>query len=73
MFTELPKLELGDIFYIHAYNKTMTYTVDQIKTVSPTDTSDLNIVEEKDYVPLVTCVSVTVNSHRLLVRGIRTD
>ena len=51
----------------------MTYTVDQIKTVSPTDTSDLNIVEGKDYVTLVTCVPVTVNSHRLLVRGVRTD
>ncbi len=73
LFTDLPDLELGDIFYIHVYNKTMTYTVDQIKTVSPTDTSDLNIVEGKDYVTLVTCVPVTVNSHRLLVRGVRTD
>ena len=72
MFTELPKLELGDIFYIHAYNKTMTYTVDQIKTVTPTDTKDLTIVSGQDYVTLVTCVPVTVNSHRLLVRGTRT-
>lgn len=72
LFTDLPELELGDIFYIHVYNKTMTYTVDQIKTVSPSDTSDLNIVEGKDYVTLVTCVPITVNSHRLLVRGVRT-
>lgn len=73
LFTDLPELELGDIFYIHVYNKTMTYTVDQIKTVSSSDTSDLNIVEGKDYVTLVTCVPITVNSHRLLVRGVRTE
>lgn len=73
LFTDFPELELGDIFYIHVYNKTMTYTVDQIKTVSSSDTSDLNIVEGKDYVTLVTCVPITVNSHRLLVRGVRTE
>ena len=72
LFTDLPELEVGDIFYVHVYNKTMTYTVDQIKTVLPTDTADLTIVPGQDYVTLVTCVPVTVNSHRLLVRGVRT-
>ena len=73
LFTDLPKLESGDVFYLHIYNKTLTYTVDQVKKVLPTDTSDLQIVDSEDYVTLVTCVPIAVNSHRLLVRGIRTE
>ena len=72
LFTDLPKLEIGDEFCIHVYDQTLTYTVDQIKPVIPTDTRDLTIVEGKDYVTLLTCVPVGVNSHRLLVRGVRT-
>ena len=73
LFTDLPKLENGDVFYLHIYNKTLTYTVDQTKKVLPTDTSDLQIVDGEDYVTLVTCVPIAVNSHRLLVRGTRTE
>ena len=73
LFTDLPKLENGDVFYLHIYTKTLTYTVDQVKKVLPTDTTDLTIVDGEDYVTLVTCVPIAVNSHRLLVRGIRTE
>ena len=73
LFTDLPKLQDGDVFYLHIYNKTLTYMVDQIKKVLPTDTSDLTIVDGEDYVTLVTCVPIAVNSHRLLVRGTRTE
>ena len=72
LFTDLPELEVGDVFYIHIYDRTLTYTVNQIKTVLPTNTADLTIVPKQDYVTLITCVPVTVNSHRLLVRGTRT-
>ena len=71
LFTDLPKLEVGDVFRVHVYKKTLTYRVDQIKTVRPCDTTDLTIVEGQDYVTLLTCVPVGVNSHRLLVRGKR--
>ena len=40
--------ENGDVFYLHIYNKTLTYTVDQVKKVLPTDTSDLTIVDGED-------------------------
>ena len=73
LFTDLPKLDSGDVFYLHIYHKTLTYTVDQVKKVLPTDTSDLTIVDGEDYVTLVTCVPIAVNSHRLLVRGTRTE
>lgn len=72
LFTDLTKLKMGDVFYIHVYDRTLTYTVDQIKKAVPTDTSDLQIVDGEDYVTLVTCAPVGVNSHRLLVRGKRT-
>ena len=71
LFTDLTKLNEGDAFIIHVYNRDLYYTVDQIKKVAPTDTSDLQIVDGEDYVTLVTCVPVGVNSHRLLVRGKR--
>lgn len=72
LLTDLPKLKEGDVFYIHVYGRTLTYTVDQIKTVLPTDTSDLTITPGEDYVTLVTCTPYGVNTHRLLVRGTRT-
>ena len=72
LFTDLPKLKEGAVFYIHVYDRDLIYTVDQVKKVAPTDTSELQIVDSEDYVTLVTCVPVGVNSHRLLVRGKRT-
>ena len=45
--------------------------MDQIKVVEPSDTSDLMIEREGDYVTLVTCTPYGINTHRLLVRGTR--
>lgn len=73
LFTDLTKLAEGDQFYIHVYGKKLCYKVNQIKKVRPWETADLNIVEGQDYVTLLTCVPIAVNSHRLLVRGVRTD
>lgn len=73
LFTDLTKLIECDEFIIHVYNRDLYYTVDQVKKVAPTDTTDLQIVDGEDFVTLVTCVPVGVNSHRLLVRGTRTE
>ena len=72
LFTELDKMEVGDQFSITIFDKVMIYTVDQIKTVLPEEDKPLKIVDGKDYVTLQTCTPYGVNSHRLLVRGIRT-
>lgn len=72
-FTNLTKVQDGDIFYLVVLNKTLAYKVDQIKVVEPTDISALQIDRSQDYVTLVTCTPYGVNSHRLLVRGVRTD
>lgn len=65
-------MEKGDIFILHILGKNLAYKVDQIKTVLPDETSDLDIIEGEDHVTLITCTPYGVNTHRLLVRGVRT-
>ena len=71
MFSDLPQLEIGNVFYLEALGETLAYQVDQIKTVLPHDTSFLGISEGEDYCTLVTCTPYGINTHRLLVRGTR--
>jgi sortase A len=71
LFTDLDELEIGDTFTITVLGEVLTYEVDQIRIVLPENVSDLNVVDGKDYVTLVTCTPYGVNTHRLLVRGKR--
>lgn len=73
LFTRLDELEEGDLFIINTLDRDLTYRVDQITTVLPDNTEYLEIEQGKDYVTLVTCTPYGVNSHRLLVRGVRTE
>lgn len=73
LLTDLDKLEMGDVFYIHVLDEVLAYRVDQIKVVLPDETDDLRIVPGEDYCTLVTCTPYAVNTHRLLVRGERTE
>ena len=72
-FTDLVELKEGDRFYLRILDKTLAYLVDQIKVVEPENTKDLQSISGKDYVTLLTCTPYGVNSHRLLVRGVRTE
>ena len=49
----------------------LAYKVDNISIVEPDDTKAVSLEENKDYVTLVTCTPRILNTHRLLVRGIR--
>ena len=69
LFNDLVELEKGDCFYIRVYDKTLTYEVDQINVVEPTDSSLLGFDKSGDYVTLLTCYPMATGSHRLLVRG----
>lgn len=71
MFSDLADMQIGDVFYLDVLGERLAYQVDQIKTVLPTDTSDLGIADGKDYCTLVTCTPFGANTHRLLVRGTR--
>lgn len=73
LFTDLDKLEAGDLFYIHVLGETLCYEVDQIVVTIPSDTEAIQIEKGQDYVTLLTCTPYGVNTHRLLVRGRRTE
>lgn len=71
LLTHIDRLRLGDRFYMNVLGQTLEYQVDQIKVVLPEDTTYLTIEEGQDYMTLVTCTPYGINSHRLLVRGVR--
>lgn len=71
LFTDLIELELGDQFYIHILGEELIYEVDDIRVIEPEDVSSIITEADKDFVTLITCTPYGVNSHRLLVRGVR--
>ena len=73
MFTDLEQLAAGDRFMLTVLDQTLFYEVDQVLTVLPHDTTPLAITPGEDYCTLLTCTPYGVNSHRLLVRGVRTS
>ena len=73
LFTNLDELEAGDTFTITVLDRVLTYEVDQISIVLPTETDLLQPVEGQDYVTLMTCTPYGINTHRLLVRGHRVN
>lgn len=73
LFTNLSKLTEGDTFLFRILDETLTYEVDQILIVLPSETEALQIVEGQDLCTLVTCTPYGINSHRLLVRGHRVE
>jgi sortase A len=73
LFTHLDYMEIGDTFQFKILDKTIIYQVDQIKTIKPDDASDLKIEADGDYCTLLTCTPYGINTHRLLVRGVKVD
>lgn len=71
LFTDLDKLEVGDLFMVRTLDETLTYEVDQIRIVLPEEIDELKIIEGKDLFTLVTCTPYGLNTHRILVRGHR--
>lgn len=73
LFTDLDKMELGDVFTITILDRTLTYQVDQIKVVNPNEIDEVHIIKGEDHCTLLTCTPYGINSHRLLVRGTRIE
>ena len=73
LFTNLDKLQEGDIFMIRVLNEVLTYQVDQIVIVEPDQIDSLRIEEGKDYCTLFTCTPYGINTHRMCVRGHRIE
>ena len=73
LFTDLDRMEIGDTFQIIVLDQVLTYQVELVKTIEPNDVSHLQIIEGGDYCTLFTCTPYGINTHRLLVRGIRIE
>ncbi len=72
LFTNLDQLEVGDTFTLTVLDQVLTYEVDQITIVLPDEIENLYIEDGADYCTLMTCTPYGINTHRLLVRGVRT-
>ncbi len=73
LFTNLDKLELGDVFQLTILDRVLTYQIDQILIVKPNEVDELYVKDGETYCTLVTCTPYGINTHRLLVRGTRVD
>jgi sortase A len=73
LFSDLDRMEIGDVFTFSILDQTLTHEVDAINVVEPNDSQLIEIVPEKDLVTLVTCTPYGINTHRLLVRGHRIE
>ena len=76
LFTDIDQLRKGDMFYIHVLDEVLAYQVSEIWDMVDKDDMDtlgeaMKIDEGEDEVTLFTCTPYGVNSHRLLVQGIR--
>lgn len=73
LFSDLDKLEVGDVFFVNILGEQLAYEVKAIDTVLPENTKLLASVADKDKCTLVTCTPFGVNTHRLLVQGERIE
>lgn len=73
LFSNLDELEKGDTFQVTVLNRVLTYQVDQIRIVEPDELDELKVHPRRDYCTLMTCTPYGINTHRLLVRGVRVD
>lgn len=73
VFTDLDKVQKGDLILLHVLGDTLAYAVDTITVTDPADIEAIEIRQDKDLVTLVTCTPYSVNTHRLLVRGHRIE
>ena len=73
LFTNVPKMEVGDVFYIHVLGEVREYKVmeeSDIVTCTPEEEYKcLQIKEGKDQVALYTCYPYGINTHRRIVIG----
>jgi len=73
MFTDLldERFGIGELFFIDVLDQRLAYEVVQFDTVLPHEVDLLTLHPGEDFVTLITCTPLAINSHRLLVRGTR--
>lgn len=73
LFSDLDKLYVGDTFTINILDEILTYEVEEILIIEPTEVDKLAIIPNGDYITLMTCTPYGINTHRLLIRSHRID
>ena len=68
-FDNLTQMKKGDTFEVRVLTHHLTYKVDSITVIWPTQVKALQPVSNHNYVTLLTCTPYGINDHRLLVRG----
>lgn len=71
LFSSLDELRQGDTFEIVNPQGTLYYQVETIQVIEPDEFETLQIEEGRDLVTLMTCTPYGINTHRLLVTGVR--
>ena len=73
LFSDLDKLEIGDCFSVVVLDRSLTYEVDQILIVEPSEVDALKIMNDEEHCSLVTCTPYGINTHRLILRGTKIE
>lgn len=73
LFSNIDQLAIGDTFELHILGEVLTYRVESTIVVLPEEAEKQDIDPERDLCTLMTCTPYGVNSHRLLVRGVRIE
>ena len=71
LFTRLDEIKKGELIYIRVLNDNLAYEVDDVRVIEPDDVSTLQPVSGKDMITLITCTPYGINTHRLVVQGVR--
>lgn len=72
LFTDLTRMQEGDMFFIKVLGEVHAYRVISVSVVLPDQVESLGVEPGRDLVTLVTCTPYGINTHRLLVTGERT-
>jgi sortase A len=71
LFTEIKRLQVGDVFFVNILGERLAYEIQSFNTVLPTDVDQVMIRPGYDMVTLLTCTPPGINTYRLLVNGFR--
>lgn len=71
LLDNLTRMEIGDAIYVQVAGQKLKYRVKWIRVVRPEQVKTLQVQKDLDLLTIITCTPYGINSHRLLVTGIR--
>ena len=71
LFTEINRLQVGDIFFVNILGERLAYEIESFEEILPVDVERAHVVPGRDMVTLLTCTPPGINTYRLLANGFR--